>query len=67
MTFEQAALPNGGVATVKLHGTENVVLILRDDVTGVSDPIVWGFETVADWRAFLKACVRFDEQLGAQS
>ena len=61
-----------GEARVWLNGKENVILQLRD-LQANSDPAhvwldatTWGFSTVAEWRTFLKALVRFDESLGAR-
>jgi hypothetical protein len=51
---------SGGVVTVKLHGDDNVVLLLRDDADD-KDPLVYGFPTWQDWQQFVKACLRFDE------
>jgi hypothetical protein len=59
----KARLASGATATIKLHDRRNVILILSDDANP-DVPVVWGFPTVGEWRTFLKACVRFDNELG---
>ena len=57
-------LESGGRATIKLHGLENVIVILTDDANPDA-PLVWGFPTVGEWRSFLAACNHFDRGLDA--
>jgi len=64
--MEKAILNDGRSATVKLQGKQNVVLLFRQSEKTDLDPAaVWGFETIAEYRTFLKALLRFDEALGA--
>ena len=65
MTLERVELTNEAHATVKLHGEENVVLILHDKSMPPDEALIWGFPTIDEWRRFLKACLRFDERLRA--
>jgi hypothetical protein len=60
----ESAKFEGGEARVWLNGRTNVIVQLREsDTEGWADAVTWGFVSLDDWRAFLLACLRFDDEL----